>query len=299
MKFLVTGGAGFIGSHLVDVLINQGHEVSVLDNLASGKKENLNPKAKFFQKDIRNFDEIKPLFKNLDGVFHLAAVPRVPLSIADPVGTASVNIGGTINVFTAAKDAGVKRLVYSSSSSAYGDQKIQPLKETFTPNPISPYGLQKLVGELHAKLFSNLYAMEIVSLRFFNVFGPRIDLGGAYASVMGSFIKASRAKQPLPVYGGGEQTRGFSYVSDVVAAVIAGFTSKKIKGGEVINIGNRPTTINQLAKLFNGKIEYQKPRVGDILYSSADTSLAKELLGWEPKISLEDGVALLKKSFGV
>ena len=299
MRFLVTGGAGFIGSHLVDALITAKHEVLVIDNLSGGKRDNVNLKAVFHQKDIRDFKETTSLFKGMDGVFHLAAVPRVPLSIADPAGTASVNIGGTINVLAAAKDAGVKRLVYASSSSVYGDQTVLPLTEKLTPNPISPYGLQKLTGELHAKLFSKIYKMEIVSLRFFNVFGPRIDLEGAYASVMGAFVKAVQAGKSLPVYGDGQQTRGFSYVTDVVAAVLAAQSGAKIKGGEVINIGNRPTTVNDLAKLFGGKIEYAKPRPGDILHSSADTTLAKQLLGWSPKVSLEEGVALLKKSFGM
>jgi UDP-glucose 4-epimerase len=284
MKFLVTGGSGFIGSHLMEALQKSGHKVVNLD-IKNGY-------------DIRNYKSIKPLFNAADGVFHLAAIPRVPLSVKDPVGTAEVNIGGTINVFTAAKEAGVKRVVYSSSSSVYGDQEILPLREDLPTKPISPYGLQKLVGELHAKLFSQLYGLPIISLRYFNVYGPGIDLEGSYASAMGAFIKAKRAGQPLPIYGDGEQTRGFSYVSDVVDATSRAFFSEKLKGGEVINIGAlQRVSVNRLAQLFGGAVVHLEPRLGDIRHSFADSSLAKKLLDWEPKITIEEGVGLLKMRY--
>lgn len=286
MRFLVTGGAGFIGSHLVEELKKQGHEVLILD-VRTGY-------------DIRNYNGIKPLFRGIDGVFHLAAVPSVPLSVKDPIGTAEVNIGGTINVFMAAKEAGVKRVVYASSSSVYGDQSTLPLREDMPTKPISPYGLQKLFGELHAGLFSKLYNLPIISLRYFNVYGPGIDLEGAYASVLGAFIKAKRAGQPLPICGDGEQTRGFSYVSDVVRANINAFFSDKLKGGEVINIGAlQQVSVNYLAKIFGGPAVHLEPRLGDIKHSFADSSLAKKLLDWEPKITIEEGVALLKKAFNI
>ncbi|GAI16539.1 unnamed protein product, partial [marine sediment metagenome] len=174
MKTLVTGGAGFIGSHLVDKLIKEGHRVVVIDNLSTGKKENLNPEADFYDLDICDFDKINPLFKDIDFVFHLAAVPRVPMSVEDPVGTSKSNILGTVNVFKAAIDARVKRVIFASSSAIYGEQKILPFKENMEPNPVSPYALQKLTGEQFAVLFTKLYKIPIISLRYFNVYGPRI-----------------------------------------------------------------------------------------------------------------------------
>src|SRR3989344_4279859 len=173
MKYIVTGGAGFIGSHLVDALIERGDEVVVIDNLYAGKKENVNPKAKFHKIDIRAIDKLLKVFEGADGVFHLAAIPRVPISVEDPVTTNEVNAGGTVNVFSAAREAGVKRVVFASSSSVYGNQNRLPLVETMIPKPVSPYGLQKLIGEEYARLFKELYDFSIISLRYLNVYGPR------------------------------------------------------------------------------------------------------------------------------
>ena len=298
MKMLVSGGAGFIGSHLVDKLIEQGHEVLVIDNLSAGKKENLNPKAEFYKFDICNFEKIKPLFKDIDFVFHLAAIPRVPISVKDPIATSNVNILGTINVFKAAIDAKVKRIIFSSSSSVYGDQEKLPLKESMTSQPVSPYGLQKLVGEQFAVLFTALYGIPVVSLRYFNVYGPRTDLDSDYSLVLGKFLRLKKEKKPLTIFDDGEQTRAYCYIEDVVRATLSAMTSRKIKGGEVINIGSEKAySVNYLSKLIGGEVEYLPPRSGDVRHTKADITLAQNILDWHPKISFEEGIKKTKKWF--
>ena len=297
-KYLVTGGAGFIGSHLVDKLVEQNNEVVVIDNLYSGKKEYINPRADFYQLDICDFDKINPVFKGVDYVFHLAAIPRVPVSIQDPVGTSKVNILGTMNVFKAAIDNKVKRIVFASSSAIYGNQEKLPLEERMTPNPLSPYGLQKLAGEQTAKMFVELHKVPIVCLRYFNVYGPRIDFDSDYSLVLGKFLKLRSQNKPLTIFGDGEQTRGFCFVEDVVDANIKASQSPKIKGGEVINIGpEKSYSINHLAKLIGGEVNYLPKRAGDPLATQADINLAKKLLLWEPRVDFEDGVEITKKWF--
>lgn len=298
MKCLVTGGAGFIGSHLVNKLIEKNLEVVVIDNLSTGKRENLNPKAIFHQLDICDFNSIEPVFKGVDFVFHLAAIPRVPLSIEDPIGTSKVNVMGTINVFKAAADNKVKRVIFSSSSSLYGDQKEFPLKETMAPNPKSPYGLQKLIGEQVAKIFLELYSLPVVSLRYFNVYGPGIDFNSDYSLVLGKFLKLRSQNKPLTIFGDGQQTRGFCYVEDVAEANIKAMESPNIKGGEIINIGQEKSySINDLAQLMGGSIQYFPPRAGDVIHTQADISVARKLLGWEPKTNFAEGVESTKKWF--
>lgn len=297
-KCLVTGGAGFIGSHLVNKLVGEGYKVLVIDNLSAGKKENLNPKAELFQLDICDFEKIKPVFEGVDYVFHLAAIPRVPLSIEDPVNTSKVNIQGTINVFKAASEAKVKRVVFASSSSIYGDQKEFPLKEPMTPNPLSPYAMQKLVGEQAAKLFTVLYGTPIISLRYFNVYGPGIDFNSDYSLVLGKFLKLSSQQKTLTIYGDGEQTRAFCYVEDVAEANIKAIKTQNLKGGEAINIGqDKSYSINYLSKLIGGPVEYLPARTGDVRHTQADITLAKNLLGWEPKTDFIKGVELTKQWF--
>jgi UDP-glucose 4-epimerase len=298
-KILITGGAGFIGSHLTDRLIKEGYKVIAIDNLSTGKKENINPKAKFYKIDIC-FPKVREVFKKEkpEIVFHLAALPRVPLSVKEPVLTSRVNVLGTINIFKASVDSKVKRVIFASSSSVYGDQKKLPLKEDMAPNPISPYGLQKYVCEQFAKLFSNLYKIQIVSLRYFNVYGPRIDFDSEYSLVIGKFLKLKTEGKPLTIYGDGNQTRGFCYVDDVVEANILAMDSKKIKGGEVINTGSEKShSINYLAKLIGGKVKYLPPRPGDVLHTRADITLAKKLLNWSAKVSLEEGLEKTKQWF--
>ncbi len=290
-KILVTGGAGFIGSHLVDKLVELGHRVLVVDNLVNGKRENINPKAEFHQVDICDFETMRLYFKDIDFVFHLAALPRVPLSIEDPIGTSKVNISGTINVFEAAKQSKVKRVINTSSSSVYGNQKTLPLKEDMMPSPISPYGLQKWVGERFAKIYSELYGLPVVSLRPFNVYGPRIDVNSGYSLALGKFLKQKSEGKPLTIYGDGEQTRGYCYVGDLVRAFVLAMQSEKIKGGETINAGSdKSYTVNFLADLIGKEKVYGPERLGDIRHTQADVSKAKELLDWEPKMDFTEGV---------
>lgn len=297
MRYLVTGGAGFIGSHLVDALVADGHEVSVIDNFATGKKENLNPKAKFFEKDIVKLDDIKPLFEGIDGVFHLAALPRIQTAIKDPLPAHHANATGTLNVLSAAKEAGVKRLVYSGSSSVYGTQKEAPFREDMMPNPLNPYAVQKLIGEMYCRNFSELYGFPTVILRYFNVYGPREILEGAYATVIGIFRNQLQRGQPMTIVAdGNKKTRDFTHVRDVVRANILAMQSSKVGKAEIINIGTgKNYTITQLAEMFNGPINVIPPRPGETVITLADNWRAKELIGWEPTIDLKDGVAELKK----
>ncbi|MEK7211716.1 MAG: NAD-dependent epimerase/dehydratase family protein [Patescibacteria group bacterium] len=293
MNYLVTGGAGFIGSNLVDHLVADGHRVKIIDNLSTGKRENLNPAAELIIADITKYDEIAPHFAGMDGVFHLAALPRVQVSIENPRATHDANINGTFNVLLAAKEARVKRLVYSASSSAYGEPESLPLKETMRPNPKSPYGLQKYVGEHYARLFSMFYGLETVSLRYFNVYGPRMASEGAYCTVIAVFLRQKREGKPLTICGDGTQTRDFTHVRDVAAANILAMDSLNVGRGEVINIGaGNNHSVNEVAELIGGAVEHLPPRVEphDTL---ADNSLARELLGWEPKVRFEDGVGEL------
>jgi len=299
VKVVVTGGAGFIGSHVVDALIIKGFTVHVIDNLSSGKKEQVHPKAIFHKADIRKLETIQPIIKGATYVFHLAAVPRVQYSIEHPAETNEVNVSGTLNVLIAAKEGGVKRVIYSASSSAYGDQKKMPLVETMIPNPKSPYGLQKHVGELYARVFSEVHGLETVSLRYFNVYGSRLDPSGAYALAIGKFLRQRKEGKSITIWGDGTQTRDFTHVRDVVRANLLASESKKVGKGEVLNIGaGRNFSVNELAGLIGGKVVHEPPRIEphDTL---ADNSLAKKLLGWKPEVSLEEGIAELKKEFGI
>jgi len=291
MKLLVTGGAGFIGSNLTDELIKRGYEVVVLDNLTTGSRDNINPQAKLFQADIRNLEEIRPAFEGVDFVFHLAALPRVQLSIEDPITTHDININGTLNVLIAARDAKVKKVIYSASSSAYGNQSILPLTENLLPAPMSPYGIQKYVGEHYCRNFSLLYGLPTVCLRYFNVYGPRMASTGGYVTVISIFLQAKRDGKKLTITGDGTQTRDFTYVGDVVRANILAMKSELAKNGEVMNIGgNRNYSMNDMAEKITGEIDYLPPRIEphDTL---ADTSRAQELIGWRPETNMDEGLA--------
>ena len=299
-KAVVTGGAGFIGSHIVDALVGRGDEVHVIDNYSSGKREDrMNTKATYHELDVRSTDEVEKIFQGADVVYHTAAIPRVQYSVEHPVETTDVNIVGTVSVFTAAAKAKVRRVVYSSSGSSYGDQTLMPLVETMDANPINPYGLQKYVGELFASLWPTIYGIETVSLRYFNVYGPRLDPEGPYALAVGAFLLARKEVRPLTVYGDGTITRDYTYVGDVARANLLAAESKKVGKGEVINIGaGRNVTIQYLAELVGGEIVYGAPRI-EAHDSQADVKKAKELLGWEPKVMLEEGIAELKKIFEI
>jgi nucleoside-diphosphate-sugar epimerase len=293
-KYIVTGGAGFIGSTLVDALIERGDEVHVIDDLSGGFEANVNPKAILHKVDIRNLDTIKPLFKGMDGVFHFAALPRVQFSIENPVLTNDVNINGTQNILIASQEAGVKRVVYSASSSAYGDQAVMPLVETMLPQPKSPYGMQKYVGEHICRIWSEIFGIETVSLRYFNVYGPRQSDEGAYALVIARFLKQKKEGQKMTITGDGLQTRDFTHVRDVVKANLLAMDSDKVGKGEVINIGSgNNKSVLEIAKLIGGEYEFIPARI-EPKNTLADNSKARELLGWIPQENFEKGVEELK-----
>lgn len=288
-KIIVTGGAGFIGSNLTDGLVERGDEVHIIDNLAGGKEENINPKAIFHNLDITNYDDIRPLFEGVDFVFHLAALPRVQYSIEHPIETNEANVNGTLNVLMAAKEAGAKKVIYSASSSAYGDQPIMPLVEDMPARPKSPYGLQKYIGEMYCRIFSEVYGLPTVCLRYFNVYGPRQNEEGAYALVIGKFLKQKREGGPMTITGDGTQTRDFTSVHDVVRANILAM-EKTIDGGEVFNIGaGHNYSINEVAKMIGGEVEHIPARL-EPHDTRADNSKARAILGWVPEVSLEEGL---------
>jgi UDP-glucose 4-epimerase len=298
-KAVVTGGAGFIGSNIVNALVADGWETHIIDRDPSFRRASLPTEAILHEVDVRHTDVITPIMEGADVVFHTAAVPRVPYSIEHPVETTDENITGTVSVLTAAARAKVRRVVYSASGSAYGEQDTLPLREDMIANPVNPYGLQKYVGELFAKLWVDTYGIETVSLRYFNVYGPGLDPNGPYALAVGRFLMARKNNEPITIYGDGTVTRDYTHVSDVVAGNMLAAMSPNVGRGEVINIGaGRNVTIKFLADLFGGEIVYGPARI-EAHDSQADNRKAKELLGWEPKVRLEDGVAALKKEMGI
>jgi UDP-glucose 4-epimerase len=298
-KCLITGGAGFIGSNLVDELIKRGDKVIIIDNLSTGKKENINPEAEFYQLDIRNIEKIRHLFKGIDYVFHLAAAARVQPSIEDPITFNDVNLNGTLNILVSARDAKVKKVIYSASSSVYGNQSKMPLREDMPVHPLSPYGLQKYMGELYCRLFSEIYNLPTVSLRYFNVYGYRQVLEGAYCLVMGIFVRQRLANEPMTIVGDGEQRRDFTSVVDVVRANILAAEDDKVGAGEVINIGRGCNySVNELAKMIGGPTVNISSRL-EPKESFADNTKARELLGWEPTIDLAGWLEEYKKEIGL
>lgn len=298
--FLITGGAGFIGTNLAEYLVGEGHKVVVVDDLSAGTDPARLPTAVDFHKlDIRDTDALTKVCAGVDVIVHLAALPRVQVSIQNPVKTHDVNINGTLSVLEAARAAGVSRVVYAASSSAYGDQETLPLSLDLPPQPKSPYALQKHVGEQMMKLWSDIYGLKTVSLRFFNVYGPHFDPEGAYALVIGKFLAQRQAGKPLTITGTGEQTRDFTHIRDVIQAVVKAATVEAVGHGEVFNVGaGKETSINDLAKLIGGEVEYIEARL-EPMRTMADISKTKELLGWEPTITVETGVAELKQAAGL
>lgn len=290
--YLVTGGAGFIGSHLVELLLAEGHSVRVIDNLHTGKRERLPSTVEFVEGDITHFETISRACQGVDGVFHLAARPRVPYSVEFPRESHEVNADGSLNVFIAARDAGVKRVVFTSSSSVYGNTTVLPSHPDLPPAPASPYALQKYIGELYAKQCYALYGLETVSLRYFNVFGPRMgEEGGAYVTVMSVFRRQAKEGVSLTVDGDGEQSRDLVHVTDVARANLLAMQSSRVGKGEVLNIGTgKAYSVNQIAALFNRPIVYTPARKGDVAHTLADISRTRELIEWEPKTSFEEGI---------
>lgn len=289
IKSLVTGGLGFIGSNLVDLLVEEGHEVSVIDDLSTGYAEYAHPQVKYHTKDIRKYGEIEELFEGMDYVFHLAALPRVEPSIINPMASDSINTQGSLNVFFAAKEAGVKKVIFSSSSSIYGDVPPKKVCEKLAPNPLSPYGLQKLFGEQYLELFHKLYGLDSVSLRYFNVYGNRQPLEGAYVPVVGIWFRQLEAGGLPTITGDGSNSRDFVNVKDVSRANLRAAITKT-KGHAYFNIGSGTNnSLNGLCDLVSKGREYIEPRI-EPKFTLADISKAKKILNWSPEIDVVDWI---------
>lgn len=300
MKLLITGIAGFIGSNIAYEAVAQGHEVIGIDDLSTGNEKNIEiikTKIKFHNGSILEIDKLKQIFKNVDYVLHQAAIPSVPRSIKDPIGTSKVNVIGTLNVLIAARDAGVKRVVLASSSSVYGDTPALPKHEKMEPNPLSPYAVSKLTNEIHARQFYELYGLETICLRYFNVFGKHQDPKSEYAAVVPKFITKMLNNERPTIYGDGKQSRDFTYVKDAINANTLAINAPKSACGKTFNIaGGKQVTINGLVEVLNKimnkgiKSIYDNSRAGDIKHSYADILLAKEYLGYRPHYSFENGL---------
>ena len=299
-KFLVTGGAGFIGSNIADGLIAQGGKVRIIDNFITGYRENLaeiKGDFDFIEADVSNEAKLNQALEGVETVFHQAALPSVPRSVANPKETHEACVNATFKLLLAAKAAGVRRVVYAASSSAYGDQPTLPKAETMRPEPLSPYAAAKLMGEYYCQVFSRVYNLETISLRYFNVFGPRQDPSSQYSGVISRFVDALMTDQTPIIYGDGEQSRDFTFVQNVVNAnILAAQTTTGI--GEVMNCANgERVTLNELLEVLkkitgreNVQPEYREARAGDVKHSQADNRLAREHLGYEKLVGLEEGL---------
>jgi UDP-glucose 4-epimerase len=300
MRYLVTGGAGFIGSNTVDELVRRGHSVVVLDDLSSGKEDNLaeiRNKITIIKGSITDIEVVRKAMHEAEYVLHLAARTSVPRSVKDPIETNKINIDGTLNVLVAAKELKVKRVVFAASSSAYGETPTLPKVETMHPEPISPYGVTKYVGELYGQTFGRCYGLENVALRYFNIFGPRQDPGSPYSGVLAKFCASFLEDSQPVVFGDGEQTRDFTYVDNAVQANLLACEAPNVSG-KVFNVGvGGRVSLNEVLrelKRITGKTletKYEPPRDGDIRDSQADISQAREFLGYEPNIAFEEGLA--------
>ncbi len=297
-NYLVTGGAGFIGSHLVEELVRRGERVRVVDNLSTGKRQNIAhvPAVDFVEGDLADIEVARRAVQGIDFVLHQAAIPSVPRSVEDPVTSNRANIDASLNILVAARDAKVKRLVYAGSSSAYGNTPTLPKVETMPTAPMSPYALQKLVAEQYCAMFTSLYGLETVTIRYFNVFGPRQDPSSPYSGVISLFISALCDGRQPTIYGDGEHTRDFTYVANVVDGVLRACTADGASG-EVINVatGGR-VSLNTLFKTIRDEVGanvqpvYAAPRAGDVKDSQADISKARRLLGYEPIVDFKNGL---------
>ena len=297
--YLVTGGAGFIGSHIVERLLRDGRSVRVIDDLSTGRRENIAPfigEIEFIEGDVRDLDPVRDAMDGVRYVFHQAAIPSVPRSVDDPLATNAANVDGTLNVLVAARDAGVKRVVYASSSAVYGDSPDLPKRESMNPEPRSPYAVSKLAGELYCRVFYDVYGLETVALRYFNVFGPRQDPASEYSAVVPKFITAFLSGEPPTIYGDGGQSRDFVYVDDVVEANLLAAGSSAL-GGKVFNVASgKGITINDLAwilgEITGADLEpvHAPPVPGDIRESLADISKACGSLGYASKVGIREGL---------
>ena len=305
IKTVVTGGGGFIGSSIVRALLERGAKVRVLDNFSTGNRANLEDiwdDIEIVEGELRSYERVHAGMRGMEVVFHQAALPSVPRSVQDPLTTSAVNVDGTLNVLLAARDEGVSRIVFASSSSVYGDGGELPRREQSPTNPASPYAVSKLAAERYCISFSKIYGLETVSLRYFNVFGPRQDPRSQYAAVVPRFITAIAAGKPVLIYGDGEQSRDFTYVANVVDLNLLAARADGIAGA-VINVATgQSTTVNQLAEMIGGildlpvKRELAPTRPAEVQASWAALDTAKELLGWEPSVSLEEGLRLTAES---
>jgi nucleoside-diphosphate-sugar epimerase len=297
--YLVTGGAGFIGSHLAEELVRRRHRVRVVDSLVTGKRSNLDhiPDVEFLEGDLGDLDVARAAVDGCEYVLHQAAIPSVPRSVQDPITSNRANVDATLNTLVAARDAGVRRLVFAGSSSAYGDTPVLPKHEGMPTNPLSPYALQKVVGEQYLQMFTRLYGLETVSIRYFNVFGPRQDPSSPYSGVISVFAAALVENRSPKIYGDGEQTRDFTYVANVVDGVLRACEAPKASG-QVINVatGGR-ISLNKLfyamRDVVGGSVEptYDEPRQADVRDSQADIRKAKEILDYEPTVAFEEGLS--------
>jgi UDP-glucose 4-epimerase len=300
VKVLVTGGAGFIGSNLVRALLSRGDEVRVLDNFSTGNRSNLaglDRDVELVEGELRSYERVHNAVRGVELVFHLGALGSVPRSVQDPLTSGAVNVEGTLNVLLAARDEGIRRVVFASSSSIYGNQAELPLRETMAPDPISPYGVAKLAAERYCVSFTRVYhSFETVVLRYFNVFGPRQDPRSQYAAVVPLFVTAIAAGEPVTIFDDGQQSRDFTYIDNVVAANLLAADAEDVSG-RIFNVSaGAPATVNELAdtigSLLGKTVErrYLPPRPGDLRNSWADVSEAREALGFDPTVSLEDGL---------
>jgi UDP-glucose 4-epimerase len=306
VKVLVTGGGGFIGSNLARALVERGDDVRVLDNFSTGNRANLAALAgdiEIVEGELRSYERVHAATRGVEVVFHQGALPSVPRSVQDPLTTSAVNVEGTLNVLLAARDEGIRRVVFASSSSVYGNSGELPRVETQNPDPISPYGVSKLAAERYCVSFARVYPLETVALRYFNVFGPNQDPTSQYAAVVPRFITAIADGQPVSIYGDGEQRRDFTYVANVVDANLLAAGAQGVSG-KVLNVATgRATTVNDLAETIRALLgrsverDDQPERTGDVRDSWADVTRARELLGWEPRVGLDEGLRLAADAF--
>ena len=305
-RVLITGGAGFIGSHLAHAFVEQGAQVRVLDNLSSGTLDNLEPfrdRIDFLHDDVLSADVALSACRDVDYVFHEAAIPSVPKSVSDPIGTDGPNLRGTLNMLEASRQSGVKRFVFAASSAAYGNDPVIPKREDMLPAPISPYAVQKVASELYLQSYAHVYGLETVALRYFNVFGPRQDPSSQYSGVLARFISLMSNGYTPTIFGDGETSRDFVYVDNVVRANMLAASASSAVSGQIFNVATgQRVTLNSAYEVirrltgYSGGVRYEAPREGDVRHSVADLAKAKTGLGYEPTVTFEEGLTKMLRS---